>query len=84
MRAAPAIVSRVMSEKNKVSLAPRDDETAGWAIVGHLGGGMAVYGVIGWLMDQWLGHAPLFLAIGLFLGLTLALVAVVLRYGKQS
>lgn len=73
-----------MSEKRKVSLTPRDDENAGWAIVGHLGGGMAVYGVIGWLMDQWFGHAPLFLAIGLFLGLLLALVSVVVRYSKQS
>ena len=73
-----------MSEKSTTSLAPRNDENAGWAIIGHLGGGMAVYGGIGWLMDQWFGHAPLFLAIGLFLGLLLALVAVVLRYGKQS
>lgn len=58
------------------------DENPGWAIFSYLIGGMAVYAGIGWLIGQWLGHTPEFLAGGMIVGLALALVLVIRRYGR--
>ncbi len=58
-------------------------ESAGWAILSYLIGGMAVYGGIGWLIGRWAGHAPAFLAGGMIVGLGLALALVILRYGRS-
>ncbi len=59
-----------------------DSENAGWAIFSYLLGGMAVYGGIGWLIGRWAGHAQAFLAGGMIVGLALALVLVIFRYGR--
>jgi F0F1-type ATP synthase assembly protein I len=57
-------------------------ESAGWAIFSYLIGGMAVYGGAGWLIGRWAGHTSAFLAGGMIVGLALALVMVIFRYGR--
>jgi ATP synthase protein I len=57
-------------------------ESAGWAILSYLIGGMAVYGGLGWLIGRWAHHQPAFLAGGMVVGLALALTLVILRYGR--
>lgn len=57
-------------------------ESAGWAIFSYLIGGMAVYAGIGWLISRWAGHTSAFLAGGMIVGLALALVMVIFRYGR--
>lgn len=57
-------------------------ESAGWAIFSYLIGGMAVYGGIGWLISRWAGHMAAFVAGGMIVGLALALVMVIFRYGR--
>ncbi len=55
----------------------------GWAIFGYLLSGMAVYGGIGWLIGRWAGQSPLFLAVGMVVGLVLAITLVIFRYGRS-
>ena len=55
----------------------------GWAIISYLIAGMAVYGGIGWLISRWTGMPPVLLPAGMVVGLVIALVMVVLRYGRS-
>lgn len=59
----------------------RSFANAAWSIPSYILSGMAVYGGLGWLLDQWWGTSAL-LPIGILVGLGLALYLVYLRYGR--
>jgi hypothetical protein len=52
----------------------------GWAIIGTMLSGMAVWGGVGWLLDLWLDIKVL-LPVGIILGMAVAIYMVVVRYG---
>jgi F0F1-type ATP synthase assembly protein I len=52
----------------------------GWAIIGTMISGMAVWGGAGWLLDQWL-NARAFFPVGIILGMAVAIYVVVVRFG---
>jgi F0F1-type ATP synthase assembly protein I len=57
------------------------EENAGWTIFSYLISGMVAYGLIGWLVAT-LTHTPVLTAIGALVGLVLAIVLIVFRYGR--
>jgi len=63
----------------------RDDgrETAdiAWRSVSYLTAGLLFYGGLGWLIGRKFGHQQIFMAIGLILGISLALY---LTYARVS
>lgn len=52
----------------------------GWGVTGTLISGMAVWGGIGWLVDQWL-DTRVFFPVGVILGIAVAIYVVVVKYG---
>ena len=52
----------------------------GYAVIGTLISGMAVWGGAGWLLDQWL-DTPVFFPVGIILGMAVAIYLVVARFG---
>ncbi|MCF2531348.1 AtpZ/AtpI family protein [Yinghuangia soli] len=64
---------------------PKDRSLADatWSSISYILGGMAVYGGLGWLIDDWTGHSALFLPIGVIVGVALALVLVYFRHGRS-
>jgi F0F1-type ATP synthase assembly protein I len=52
----------------------------GWAIIGTMISGMAVWGGAGWLLDHWL-DTRVFFPVGIILGMAVAIYLVVKRYG---
>ncbi len=52
----------------------------GYAVIGTLISGMAVWGGAGWLLDQWL-DTRVFFPVGIILGMAVAIYVVVLRFG---
>jgi F0F1-type ATP synthase assembly protein I len=52
----------------------------GWAIVGTMLSGMAVWGGVGWLLDWWL-DIKVFLPVGIILGMAVSIYMVVVRFG---
>ncbi len=59
-------------------------EAAAWTVLAHLISGPLLYGGLGWLLDRWLGTAPVFVAIGIIGGMALALYLVWFRYGAHD
>jgi ATP synthase protein I len=62
---------------------PGGTEADGWTVVSHLIAGMLVYGGLGWLISRWTGMPAVALPAGMVVGLVIALVMVVLRYGRS-
>ncbi|PWW23106.1 F0F1-type ATP synthase assembly protein I [Geodermatophilus normandii] len=52
----------------------------GYAVIGTMISGMAVWGGAGWLLDRWL-DTRVFLPVGILLGISVAIYLVVKRYG---
>lgn len=52
----------------------------GYAVIGTLISGMAVWGGVGWLLDHWL-DTRVFFPVGIILGTAVAIYLVVARYG---
>jgi F0F1-type ATP synthase assembly protein I len=52
----------------------------GYAVIGTLISGMAVWGGVGWLLDQW-WDIRVFFPVGVILGMAVAIYLVVARYG---
>ncbi|MEJ7649129.1 MAG: AtpZ/AtpI family protein [Nakamurella sp.] len=50
----------------------------GWAVVSTMLGGFAVWGGIGWLLDQWWG-TKFALPVGVIVGMVLGIYAVIAR-----
>ena len=53
----------------------------GWAVVGYLLAGMAVWGFVGWLIDRWLHLRGIAIAIGVVLGAAGGIYLVVRKLG---
>jgi F0F1-type ATP synthase assembly protein I len=75
----------------KASAAPPDalpegrvSDDAAWAAVSHLAAGILLYGGIGWLLGQWLGNQPAFVAGGVIFGVALAMFMLFRRLGRIS
>jgi ATP synthase protein I len=56
-------------------------ENAGWTLFGYLISGMVVYGGIGWLVGRWT-HVSLLFPLGMLVGLVLAIVLIIYKYGR--
>jgi F0F1-type ATP synthase assembly protein I len=52
----------------------------GYAVIGTMISGMAVWGGVGWLLDQW-ADMRVFFPVGIILGMAVAIYLVVARYG---
>ena len=52
----------------------------GYAVIGTMISGMAVWGGVGWLLDQW-WDTRAFLPVGVIFGMAVAIYLVVARYG---
>jgi F0F1-type ATP synthase assembly protein I len=52
----------------------------GYAVIGTMISGMAVWGGAGWLLDRWL-DTRVFVPVGILLGISVAIYLVVKRYG---
>ena len=52
----------------------------GWAVIGTMLSGMAVWGGAGWLLDRWL-DTKVFVPVGIILGMAVAIYLVVVKYG---
>ena len=62
---------------------PGGADADGWTVVSYLISGMILYGGLGWLISRWTGMTAALLPIGMVVGLVIALVMVVLRYGRS-
>lgn len=58
-------------------------ESAGWAIFSYMLSGMIFYGGLGWVLGRWVIHAAWPFPAGMVVGLALAIVLVVLRFGRS-
>jgi ATP synthase protein I len=63
--------------------ASSDDQPHGdpWHAFGYISSGVAVYGVLGWLADQWLGTTFL-VAVGILVGAGFGLYMTWARFNK--
>jgi ATP synthase protein I len=59
----------------------RVSDDAAWAAVSHIAAGILLYGGLGWLLGQWLGNQPYFVAGGVLLGVALAMFMLFRRLG---
>ena len=50
-----------------------------WSVTSYLLAGMLVWGGVGWLLDRWRGTGPVFLPIGVLVGVAAALYLVHVR-----
>ena len=55
----------------------------GWAVLSTLISGFVLFGGIGWLLDQWWG-TRLMTPIGLIVGMSLGIYAVVMQFGRPG
>lgn len=55
----------------------------GWAVTSTMLSGIFLFGGIGWLLDRWWG-TRFVVAIGVIVGLAVAIYAIVMRYGRNS
>jgi len=55
----------------------------GVLVLSYLIGGVAVYGLLGWVADHFL-HTRLFLPLGIVLGAALAVYAIIKRFGTVA
>jgi ATP synthase protein I len=54
-----------------------------WQAVGYLVSGVALYGFLGWLADQWLGTSFL-VAVGIVLGASLGIYLTFARFNRGT
>ena len=59
-------------------------ENPGWTVFSYLLSGMILYGAIGWILGRWVVHSALLFPIGMVVGLALAIVLVILRFGRAG
>lgn len=67
---------------------PRRDPWSGYgtayAVMGTLLAGLLVWGGVGYVIDRIAGTDPLFVAIGLLVGMAGGIYLVYLRYGRED
>ncbi|KRF30382.1 AtpZ/AtpI family protein [Nocardioides sp. Soil805] len=73
-----------MARENSPPAGP-DDSPKGdpWHAFGYIVSGVAVYGLVGWLLDRWLGTAFL-VAIGILVGAGFGIYMTYARFNKAS
>jgi F0F1-type ATP synthase assembly protein I len=57
------------------------EQNAGWTIFSYLLAGMLFYGGVGWLISRWT-HTAIVFPVGMIVGLALAIVLIVYKYGR--
>ena len=67
-----------MSQQSPPSSSPGRPTTDPWHAFGYLVSGVATYGVLGWLLDRWLGTSFL-VAVGILVGAGLGLYLTISR-----
>lgn len=71
-----------MSQQSPPPAAPDDRPTGDpWHAFGYIVSGVGVYGVLGWLADQWLGTTYL-VAIGILVGAGFGIYMTFARFNK--
>jgi ATP synthase protein I len=61
---------------------PGGGSNAGWTLFSYLISGMAFYGAVGWLIGRWT-HVALLFPLGMLVGLLLAIVLIIYKYGRS-
>lgn len=64
--------------------APPPNAGQGWAALSYLIAGMAVWGFVGWLVDQWIDTDGVATGIGIVLGMAGGILLVVRHLGTPS
>lgn len=84
MSATTARVRSAMARENPPPAGP-DDSPKGdpWHAFGYIVSGVAVYGLVGWLLDRWLGTSFL-VAIGILVGAGFGIYMTYARFNKAS
>jgi ATP synthase protein I len=54
-----------------------------WQVISYLVAGVAMYGLVGWLLDRWLGTSFL-LPVGIVLGAALGVLTIHLRFRSSD
>jgi ATP synthase protein I len=57
------------------------EDNAGWAVFSYLISGMVFYGLVGWLVSR-ATHIGILFPLGMIVGLILAIVLIIFRYGR--
>jgi ATP synthase protein I len=57
------------------------EDNAGWSVFSYLISGMVFYGVVGWLVGR-ATHIGILFPLGMIVGLILAIVLIIFRYGR--
>jgi ATP synthase protein I len=60
---------------------PDGGSNEGWSLFSYLISGMVFYGAIGWLVGRWT-HVALIFPLGMLVGLVLAIVLIIYKYGR--
>lgn len=58
-------------------------ETQAWGAISTLVAGPAVWGGIGWFVDQWAGTRPAFTAVGAMVGFITSFYLVIRKFGRD-
>lgn len=79
-----AIVREAMGQPN-IPPAPPEGSPAGdpWHAFGYVVSGVGVYGLLGWLADQWIGTTFL-VAVGILVGAGLGIYMTWARFNRTS
>ena len=84
MSAAAAKVRNAMAPQTPPPAGTEDGPKGDpWHAFGYIVSGVAVYGLIGWLLDRWLGTQFL-VAIGILAGAGLGIYMTYARFNKQA
>jgi ATP synthase protein I len=54
----------------------------GWAVLSYLIAGMALYGLVGWLVGRWTS-VPVLFPVGMLFGLASALALIIFRFTRS-
>jgi ATP synthase protein I len=76
----PATAPRKVSRRKARASRPVEDN-AGWTVFGYMISGMVFYGAGGWLISR-LTHISVLFPVGMLVGLALAIVLIIFRYGR--
>ena len=77
---ADTTAGRIRPSRKEWRRGPVEDN-AGWAVFSYLISGMAFYGVGGWLVSR-VTHIAILFPLGMIVGLVLAIVLIIFRYGR--
>ena len=57
------------------------EDNQGWSVFSYLISGMVFYGLVGWLVSR-ATHIGILFPLGMIVGLILAIVLIIFRYGR--